>query len=233
MLYNVVLVSAIQQPDQYPYAKTDINIYKIPDGIIVIEGYAFHQNQKLDFIKFNHDGKLTTIGENAFEGIVNVRTLTLPESITTIENNAFASMENLIIFVIRSSKVASCGDNVFKDNTNMRLYIPKDDATFCDTKVNATITSFGETGDDVDYITTNKNELIIYGKENMYDYDDLNSIPWKDFKETIVTIEVDEKSHIYWKECFQFNECDWKTNITINIDEYWRICIPIIRITTN
>ena len=65
----------------YPQQKKD-KTYVIPDGYTEIKGYAFYNNEYLDYVKLNDD--ITTIGDNAFEGVTNVRTITLPQSLTLI-----------------------------------------------------------------------------------------------------------------------------------------------------
>ena len=80
----------------YPLGKNDSS-YTIPDGVTVIEQYAFYCNLKLTSVTI--PSGVTSIGEMAFRECSGLTSVIVPSSVTSIEYNAFWCCFNLIIYI--------------------------------------------------------------------------------------------------------------------------------------
>ena len=80
----------------YPLGKNDSS-YTIPDGVTVIEQYAFYSNSKLTSVTI--PSGVTSIGEMAFRECSGLTSVIVPSSVTSIEYNAFWCCFNLIIYI--------------------------------------------------------------------------------------------------------------------------------------
>ena len=177
---------------QYPHEKKP-ETYIIEEGITTIAGYAFYQNPYVDYIKFNDD--ITTIQESAFSGVSKVRTITLPSTVGAIETDSFKEMKELAIVVLRRTSDITCS-NVFDSETTFKIYVMKEsiEATLCGKTAENTIEMTQTAGEYVDFITTTKGELIVYGKDEMKNYDNTENIaPWKTTQTSISSLKIDER----------------------------------------
>ena len=80
----------------YPLGKNDSS-YTIPDGVTVIEQYAFYCNSKLTSVTI--PSGVTSIGEMAFRECSGLTSVIVPSSVTSIEYHAFWCCFNLIIYI--------------------------------------------------------------------------------------------------------------------------------------
>ena len=80
----------------YPLGKNDSS-YTIPDGVTVIEQYAFYCNSKLTSVTI--PSGVTSIGEMAFRECSGLTSVIVPSSVTSIEYNAFWCCFNLVIYI--------------------------------------------------------------------------------------------------------------------------------------
>ena len=80
----------------YPLGRNDSS-YTIPDGVTVIEQYAFYCNSKLTSVTI--PSGVTSIGEMAFRECSGLTSVIVPSSVTSIEYNAFWCCFNLIIYI--------------------------------------------------------------------------------------------------------------------------------------
>lgn len=94
--------------------------YAIPQGVKVIGDMAFDNATGLQSVTFP-DG-VTTIGENAFSWS-QIQSVSLPASVTSIENGAFAYCQNLQS-VSLSEGVESIGDSAFVASAIQSVVIP-------------------------------------------------------------------------------------------------------------
>ena len=96
----------------------DLTSVIIPDSIRRIDGFAFHECEKLASVTFCENSELKSIGEYAFAcdhqvGISNKLTsIMLPDTVTSIETGAFYRCENLTNVVI-GKNVNSIGVHAF------------------------------------------------------------------------------------------------------------------------
>ena len=70
-----------------------------------------------------HDG-IQSIGKYAFSQLPNLQKISLPESITKIESNAFDNCNKLTTIIFRGEKEPYCED-VFNDFTSITVQVPK------------------------------------------------------------------------------------------------------------
>ena len=135
-----------------------------------------------------------------------MRTMTLPESLTTIGTNVFKSMSELKLVVSRSSNQVTCGTDVFASTTSdLEIFINKEstDEKLCSNdNTKKTVSTYGETGTYIDYITTTSNEMIIYGKGEMNNFEKIEEQPWKLERTNIQTIKIDERVTTIGKNAF-------------------------------
>ena len=76
-------------------------------------------------ITFENNSKLQTIGIGAFAGHYLVQSIDLPDSVVSIGDSAFSSMENLTQFNIsNNSKLEILGSNVFSKTKITSIYLP-------------------------------------------------------------------------------------------------------------
>lgn len=136
---------------RYPMSSTISNIrtFKLPDGLLKINDYAFANVNSFQTIVFNDtlteigahafdncgslrtldfsekDLALTTIGNYAFYRCSNLVQLEIPISVNHLGNSAFSLCTNLSIFLIHQS-VTSFGNNILSGSSNATVYTEKD-----------------------------------------------------------------------------------------------------------
>lgn len=82
--------------------------------IVSIEAKAFTHNKKLEEIKGG--ASLECINSSAFEECINLKYVSLGQSITNLEMNSFAKCKNLLTFTIESNKLSNISSGAFKDS---------------------------------------------------------------------------------------------------------------------
>jgi uncharacterized protein YjdB len=132
VLFNKAKTTLIQYPD----GRTDI-LYTVPDGVTAIGGGGLGNRYLQEVIfpngllvlggwAFNGSGlrqltlpeSLTTIGECAFQSCRNLRTLTIPQNVTSIEHAAFNSSGLTSVTIL--SLVTSIGKSAFYNCTALK-----------------------------------------------------------------------------------------------------------------
>ena len=87
-------------------------------GLEILGTYTFLNCYAMESINLGDCTNLTTIGASAVEDCDHVRSLTIPASVTTIEQNAFYSIDSLrTITFAEGSRLATLGDGAFRNNT--------------------------------------------------------------------------------------------------------------------
>ncbi len=104
----------------YPLGKNDSS-YTIPDGVTVIEQYAFYCNSKLTSVTI--PSGVTSIGEMAFRECSGLTSVTIPSGVTSIGEMAFRECSGLTSVIVPSS-VTSIEYNAFWCCFNLIIYIP-------------------------------------------------------------------------------------------------------------
>ena len=85
----------------------------IPEEVSIIYDGAFENKYNVKSIEFAANSKLKVIGERAFANCCDVETITLPESLNLIKDEAFAGCAHL--YLINGLEGKTVGENVFVD----------------------------------------------------------------------------------------------------------------------
>lgn len=171
---------------QYPFGSTQKN-YIIPDGV-------------------------TTIGKNAFNYSPNLESVTIPESVTILENYVFRT--NIYDLILYYKGTQAQWDELLANNSETSEYL-KNYTVICTD--NTTYPS-GVCGDNLTWIFNKEtNTLTISGTGDMYDYE-INDVsgfinqPWYNFSRNIKHIVVEDGVTSIGEAAF--TSCD-ATDITI------------------
>lgn len=171
---------------QYPFGSTQKN-YIIPDGV-------------------------TTIGKNAFNYSPNLESVTIPESVTILENYVFRT--NIYDLILYYKGTQAQWDELLANNSETSEYL-KNYTVICTD--NTTYPS-GVCGDNLTWIFNKEtNTLTISGTGDMYDYE-INDVsgfinqPWYNFSRDIKHIVVEDGVTSIGEAAFA--SCD-VTDITI------------------
>lgn len=94
---NVVIHDGPVIIRRYAFRCCDVESVILPDSISRIESYTFHKCSKLKDITFGNN--LNYIGDYAFEDCINLKRVVLPQSVRTIDSNAFlrAGLEEITL----------------------------------------------------------------------------------------------------------------------------------------
>ncbi len=103
----------------YPVMHTEKE-YEIPQGISIIDGFAFMGCPFLTSITI--PDSVTNIGERAFEGISNLTCVTIPDSVTSIGDYAFHGCYSLTTITV-PDQVKDIGLHAFADCRNLSSII--------------------------------------------------------------------------------------------------------------
>ena len=91
---------------------------EIPDTVIEIGSYAFHNFGKVKKLNINIPNSVTNIGEHAFEWCDSLTSITIPNGVTSIGNYAFNYCRSLKGITIPNS-VTSIGNFAFQQCGNL------------------------------------------------------------------------------------------------------------------
>lgn len=149
------------------------------------------------------------IGVDAFNGCSGLSTINIPASVTEIKGNAFLNCTRLASVWCESETPASIQTTSFKNiYSNAVLYVPTIDAAaayedsdwstyFSEIKIGKKEEN-GMSWGLIPYGTeTGKYTLWISGIKEMEDYKDANSVPWSNYADKIVAVELpSDMTHI-------------------------------------
>ena len=83
----------------------------------------------LDLTSIELPETITTIGGNAFGGCENLSSINLPASVTQIEKQAFLNCRSLASFTCKALNPPTCGSYVFELMPKNTLYVPEEAIT--------------------------------------------------------------------------------------------------------
>ena len=158
---------------------------------------------------------MTTINEYSFGKMNDIRTITLPKSIKTIQPNSFNGCEKLRIVMIKEEATITCSAASAFEGTasNLEIYVKNTTAitTLCEKNVNKYIEE-AKIGDFIHYVVTTDKKMVMYGMEAMNAVTKGNQ-PWIDQKENIETVIIDED--ITTLEAYSFTEMTNLKQVTL------------------
>ena len=116
---TVTQIGALKNVDDYMYECTQI---KIPATVKSIDDGVFDgwdSVTTLTFLSSNNKTAIKTIGNRAFSGL-DIKSVTLPASITSIGVEAFADCYNLSTVTINNTGVVTIGQSAFRDLSSLK-----------------------------------------------------------------------------------------------------------------
>ena len=124
-----------------------------------------------------------------------LRTITLPSTITTINKEAFTTCISLkyVIMKERTTDITIEADSkVFDENSELKIYTVKNypsDTTICGMTPERVIEEFAEESDTIEWIYKTGDAMFIYGVGQMKEEE---GNTWSRMKESCAHIEIDE-----------------------------------------
>ena len=176
----------------------------IPDDITQICGGAFWECYNLKEIAIPNS--VTSIGDEVFLNCSSLTSVTIPDSVTSIGNYAFESCTSLETVTMKGATPPAVGRNVFNSCSFLnQIIVPKgygdtykkaDGWSSYEGKIEEGSYGYcGATGQETSVkwnFDSATGTLTISGKGKMADYGNLNNIPWKDYKNDINKIVIEE-----------------------------------------
>lgn len=126
----------------------NIHAVTMPATLRTLDAYAFYGCVNLNNIYFLGQ-TLEKIGTAAFQGCQNLHEISVPEGVTSIENDTFDGCMNLNKIILPDS-VTTIGDNAFKDCRNIHQMVIPENVTY--------ISNSSFTGAKQDEIDVSQNE---------------------------------------------------------------------------
>ena len=178
----------------------------IEPGIESIGKNAFYGCQKLESIAI--PASVTALGDSAFSGCMALERIRIPANVTSIGESALQGCSSLTTIIMEPYMPPTLGNSTLSDCPNLSTILVSDKAlstyeSACDIGEkgwNATYKNMlavggfcGATANDtVTWELTGGDTLTISGKGKMAGYGTLNNIPWKDYKNDINKIVIEE-----------------------------------------
>lgn len=121
---GVLYTSDMKKLILYPVSQSDTE-YEIPNGVTIIEGYAFANNNYIEKIVI--PDSVTNIGDHAFADCKNLSLVNIPEGVTQIDACTFLSAGNhLGLKVILPNTLKSIGISAFSGaSLSMDFQLPE------------------------------------------------------------------------------------------------------------
>lgn len=116
--YEVSGVVAVAGIEAGVFSSTKIKTVEIPDGIKTIGSSAFSNCTSLTEVTFTGKSQITSIGDYAFQGCSNLKSINLPEGITEIGQSAFYNCTSLESVTLPST-LKTIGSRAFELCTSL------------------------------------------------------------------------------------------------------------------
>ncbi len=175
---------------------TNLTEISLPDSIKKIDDIAFKNNSSLKEIVI-HDG-CKEIGAKAFLNNIAMEKIVIPESVEKIGDYAFFNCKALTIYGYEGSFaesyakaegipfVAIGADDNISGDTQSENSDDKDTGEKDEKDEN--IVSSGVCGENVKWVLDKDGTITFSGKGEMYDYLGYDSVPWRDWDDSIVKV---------------------------------------------
>lgn len=106
--------------------------YTIPDGVLVVDEYAFDGAEKLTSITISES--VVTLMEYSFRNCTSLTEVNIPATLEAIYGNVFQGCTSLTTFNVEE------GSEYFKEENGMLIRLKKSELLFCPTNVTGTVT---------------------------------------------------------------------------------------------
>lgn len=114
----------------YPAGKE--GAYTIPDGVLVVDQYAFDGAEKLTSITVSES--VVTLMDFSFQNCTALTEVNIPATLEAIYGNVFQGCTSLTTFNVEE------GSEYFKEENGMLIRLKKSELLFCPTNVTGTVT---------------------------------------------------------------------------------------------
>ncbi len=185
--------------------KDIISSVKIGDGVTSIGDYAFYGCLNISAV--NLPDNITRIGTNAFFGCTGLTAITLSKNLTNIDKAAFSGCSSLT--VARCEMTYDQWKEVTIEQGNTELTY----ALLLGTESERLYIAAGEIGENIMWYLYEDNELCFVGEGDMASYTAAENAPWYDRRDKIKTVVVSDGITSIGKNAFA--ECENITNVYI------------------
>ena len=170
----------------------------IPDSVTRLDGYAFYYCSKLSSVEIRENSKLTSMGEYVFRADMELRSLYIPDSVTSIGSNIFQdAKEGVTLFVA--------------ENSYAKTYAEKYGIAYETRKAKLTVVASGTCGENAAWTLDSEGVLNITGDGPMAD-NNTNQAPWEAYKYQIKQIVIGKDITYIGK--FNFFRCSRLETVT-------------------
>ena len=207
----------------FPAGRSDK--YVIPDGVTVIDGFAFNGCSSLASIIIPNS--VTSIGNYAFDGCSSLISITIPGSVTSIGDSAFSGCNSLTaINVDDENKTYSSNDGVLfnKDKTELLCFPTGKSGKYIMpygvTSINSCAFFYcsGLTSINIPYSVTYIGNYAFGGCSSLTSItipDSVTSIEGEAFSDCSSLADITISNNITWIGFYMFSGCSSLTSITI------------------
>ncbi len=185
--------------------KDIISSVKIGDGVTSIGDYAFYGCLNISAV--NLPDSITRIGTNAFFGCTGLTAITLSKNLTNIDKAAFSGCSSLT--VARCEMTYDQWKEVTIEQGNTELTY----AILLGTESDKLYFAAGNIGENITWYLYEDNELCFVGEGDMASYTAAENAPWYDRRDKIKTVVVSDGITSIGKNAFA--ECENITNVYI------------------
>ena len=182
-------MSNLASAEHYPWNKhkdkvTSVTIDYNPnliDDIRVIGDYAFEGFVNLKSVDFRTD--LTRIGKSAFEGCSSLESITLPDSLKEIDENAFADCSS--VKSVNYTGTYEQWNKITVKSGNSALF----NIMIFDSDSERPYYTPGVCGESLEWVLYTDGELVVTGTGAMTDWSS-SKAPWYSYKSDIKTVNI-------------------------------------------
>lgn len=157
------------------FGLTGLKEITIPATVKTINDYAFYNNASLETVKFESGSKVNTLGRCVFRNVPNLKSVFIPDGVTSIGTNAFLSTTSVTL---------SVAENSFAHN-----YAVKNKMSFVTREPLPFVKYSGECGNNAEWELYSDGILVINGSGEMAAYD-ATTAPWYKYRNDITTVEI-------------------------------------------
>ena len=120
-LENVVFPDSLQTLGEYSFYASKVKTLDFPESLKSIGKYSFYYTKSLQTVSFGNEPNITTFTESLFR-LSTIATITIPKSLTTIEDSVFETARSLKEIKVQDGNPFFISiNNVLYDQRNLTL----------------------------------------------------------------------------------------------------------------